>query len=69
MLDIRLVTNFTKDDTNFVLSNVKIVVEDREALRKVEVARFPGSEHVGASGFFTALKDVAIAAYSSTLLE
>lgn len=69
MFEIRLVTNFIKDDTTFNLTNVKVVVEDRANGRKVEVVKIENTEHGSASLFFAALKDVAVNAYSSTLLE
>lgn len=69
MLEIRLVSNFEKDGSNFLLQNVKVTVEDRENKRRVEVVRFEGSTHTTATSFFTALKDSATAAFSSTLLE
>jgi len=69
MLHIRLVSNFTKEDDIFVLSNVKIVVENQEARRRVEVVSFEDTTHTGSSAFFLALRTSAVEAFTSGLLD
>lgn len=67
-MNIRLVSNITKDGSLYTLLNIKVLVENAEAEKRVEATQGVNAEFTSVNDLFTAIQTNVVNLVSSGLV-